>query len=178
MATSIESPYVDMDSEKYRTGLKRVWAAIVDGIVFLPLLLVDQWIFRSTENVPLISGWLIVSAFVPILYSVILHYKYGYTIGKWVARIKVLDISETRTISLKQALLRDGFYLAIEVIGLIYFLFLVRQSSDGSYLYNDYDIFSGNVLFYWTLAELTTMLTNRKRRALHDFIAKTIVVRE
>ena len=24
-----------MDTEKYRTGLKRIWAAIVDGIVFM-----------------------------------------------------------------------------------------------------------------------------------------------
>lgn len=29
----------------------------------------------------------------------------------------------------------------------------------------------------WYFLELVTMLTNRKRRALHDFIAGTVVVR-
>ena len=29
----------------------------------------------------------------------------------------------------------------------------------------------------WYLAEVSTMLTNRKRRALHDYIAGTVVVR-
>jgi uncharacterized RDD family membrane protein YckC len=29
----------------------------------------------------------------------------------------------------------------------------------------------------WFLAEVLTMFTNRKRRALHDFIAGTVVVR-
>jgi hypothetical protein len=30
---------------------------------------------------------------------------------------------------------------------------------------------------FWFFAEVLTMLTNRKRRALHDFIAGTVVVR-
>ena len=32
--------------------------------------------------------------------------------------------------------------------------------------------------FGWTALELVSMLTNRKRRALHDFIAGSVVVRE
>ena len=31
--------------------------------------------------------------------------------------------------------------------------------------------------FAWFVAEILTMLTNKKRRALHDFIAGTVVVR-
>jgi hypothetical protein len=30
---------------------------------------------------------------------------------------------------------------------------------------------------FWMAAELVTMLTNNKRRALHDFIARSVVVR-
>ena len=42
-----------MDTKKYRTGLKRLWAAIIDGIVFMPLLLFEQWIYKTTNNVSL-----------------------------------------------------------------------------------------------------------------------------
>lgn len=85
-----------MDNRKYQTGLKRLGAAILDGIVFWPLIFVEEWIFKSTQNTTLIFFiWLIFSAFLPIFYSIILHYKYGQTYGKWVAGIKVIDVSET-----------------------------------------------------------------------------------
>jgi uncharacterized RDD family membrane protein YckC len=166
-----------MENEKYRNGLKRIWAAIVDVIVFLPLLLVEQWIFRTTQSATLILSWLILTAFLPIIYSIILHYKYGQTIGKWVVGVRLIDINGTRKISFKQSVLRDILYLTVEVIGLFYFLFLMSQASDPKYLFNDYNNFSEAPLFIWTLLELISMLTNSKRRALHDFLAKTVVVR-
>src|SRR5215218_1472214 len=107
-----------MREDKYRTGLKRFWAAVVDSIVFMPLLLVDKWLYGSNQNPIVLSTWLILTSFLPILYSIILHYKYGYTIGKWVARVKVLDVSETHTLTLRQSIMRDIVFLLIQVIGL------------------------------------------------------------
>ena len=72
-----------METEKYRTGLKRIWAAIVDWIVFMPFLIVDRWVINYTTNNYLIILWQTFTVFIPIFYSIILHYKYGQTIGKW-----------------------------------------------------------------------------------------------
>lgn len=165
-----------MDTEKYRTGLKRLWAAIVDWIVFLPLLLVAKWIYQCTSNTSILFGWETFVAFAPLVYSVILHYKYGQTIGKWVATVKVLDISETRTLTLRQALYRDGFYLLVALIGVGYHGLLLTKTADPARVLSDYSIFADNPVFWWTLIELITMLTNRKRRAVHDFLAKSVVV--
>jgi uncharacterized RDD family membrane protein YckC len=33
------------------------------------------------------------------------------------------------------------------------------------------------IILCWFLAEVITMLTNEKRRALHDFLAGTVVIR-
>ncbi len=33
------------------------------------------------------------------------------------------------------------------------------------------------IVFGWWIAEIITMLTNEKRRAIHDYIAGTVVVR-
>jgi uncharacterized RDD family membrane protein YckC len=104
-----------MEVEKYRTGLKRFWAAIVDSVIFMPLLLIHQWLFKS-GNTTIIIIWLIAFTFLPIFYSIVLHYKYGQTIGKWVAGVKVLHISETRKINLNESILRDSIYLAVEVM--------------------------------------------------------------
>jgi uncharacterized RDD family membrane protein YckC len=166
-----------MDTEKYRTGLKRIWAAIVDGIVFMPFLLVNRFLISPTTNEYLIIGWQTFSVFIPIFYSIISHYKYGQTIGKWVAGIKVLDISETKNINIRQSILRDSFYLTIELIGFFYFLFMVVKNEDTSYFMVGFNEFADTPFFIWTLLELITMLTNKKRMAIHDFLAKSVVVR-
>lgn len=109
-------------------------------------------------------------------YSVIMHAKYGQTLGKMFTGVMVLDVSERR-LSLWQALLRDGFYIALMIVCVIIELPLVL---DGENLY-DAPTRATNVLLYgslvWGLAEMVTMLTNSKRRALHDFIARSVVIR-
>jgi uncharacterized RDD family membrane protein YckC len=166
-----------MDTEKYRTGLKRLGAAILDGIVFLPLLFVEQWIYKITSDVYVLFMWTAFAAFAPLFYSVILHYKYGQTYGKWVAGVKVLDISESKKLTLHQAVYRDSFYLVVALIGLLYYGVLLASTLDKENVLAGYSSFANNPIFWWTLIELITMLTNSKRRALHDFIAKSIVVR-
>ncbi len=166
-----------MDTERYRTGQKRIWAAIVDGIVFMPFLLVNRFFISPTTNEYLIMGWQTFTVFIPILYSIIAHYKYGQTIGKWVAGVKVLDISEAKTINLRQSLLRDSFYLVVELIGFCYYLFLIVKNGDTQYFFDGFNEFASTPFFIWTLLELITMFTNNKRRAIHDFLAKSVVVR-
>ena len=166
-----------MDTEKYRTGLKRLWAAIVDGIVFMPLLLVGHSIYKTTDNASTLFIWTTFVSFAPLIYSIILHYKNGQTIGKWVAEVKVLDMGETNKLTLRQSIYRDSFYLIIAVGGLFYYGFLLLRSDDKQSVLSDYSSFSDNPIFWWTLIELITMLTNSKRRALHDFIARSVVVR-
>jgi len=166
-----------MDNQKYQTGLKRLGAAVVDGIVFMPLLLVDQWLLGRTNNNSLIISWTVFTTFLSLFYSIFAHYKYGQTIGKWVVGVKVLDISETKTLSLRQSILRDSFYLAIEIIGLLYFMLLVLQTGKTEYILNDYRSFANQPILWWTLIELISMLANHKKRAVHDFIARSVVVK-
>jgi uncharacterized RDD family membrane protein YckC len=165
-----------MREEKYRTGLKRFWAAIVDSIVFMPLLLADKWLYNSNQSQNVLTTWLILTSLLPSFYSIFMHYKYGYTIGKWVAKVKVLDVSETHTISLRQSIMRDVVLVLVQVISLIYILMYSYSENQGSSV-TDYENFTGTPLFIWTIAELISMLTNEKRRAIHDFIAKSVVVR-
>jgi uncharacterized RDD family membrane protein YckC len=165
-----------MRNQKYRTGLKRVAAAIVDCIVFLPLLLLEQWIYKSTTNTSILFLWAIVIYFLPLLYSIILHYRTGQTIGKWVAGVKVLDITETRLLTLKQSIFRDGFYLLVAIIAVSYYGILFQASDNKEDLLTDFRNFSDNPVFFWTVLQLITMFTNTRRRGIHDYMAKSIVV--
>jgi uncharacterized RDD family membrane protein YckC len=166
-----------MNTEKYRTGLKRLGAAIVDGIIFMPLLLIERWIYKTIINTSILFTWTTIIGFAPLIYSITLHYKYGQTIGKWVAGVKVLDIGETRKLTLHQSIYRDGFYLLVSVLGTFYYGFLLTRSNNAENILSEYSSFSYNPVFWWNLIELVSMLINSKRRAVHDFLAKSVVVR-
>jgi uncharacterized RDD family membrane protein YckC len=165
-----------MREEKYSTAAKRFGAAILDGIIFLPLILFEQLLSGLTQNTSVLNSWTLFATFAPILYSIILHYKYGQTVGKWAFAIKVLHISEKRTLTLKESILRDIGYLLLEIFAICYLLFLLKQNDD-FYTFPRFDDLSTGPLFIWNVIELITMLTNSKRRAIHDFIAKSVVVR-
>jgi uncharacterized RDD family membrane protein YckC len=166
-----------MEKTRYHTGLNRIWAAIVDGIVFSPLILFELWLSKRNYNFSISTSWAIFSAFMPILYSIILHFKYGQTIGKWVAGVKVLDISEEKRITLIQAVIRESPYLVVQILGLLYFFFHLLRTANFQAFYSDYNDFVSVPIFWWTIIELISMLTNNKRRAIHDVLAKTVVIK-
>src|SRR4030095_964195 len=164
---------------KYHTFWPRFWAGFVDGLVFLPISFLDGYLSAPARGAFVLIVWGVVSYSVYWLYSVLLHTRYGQTLGKMAAKVRVLDLSEERIPSLRQAFIRDIGYIVLNSLSLFWFLYLVVA---GRYA-NQADIVSGpgGLLAFaslgWFLLEIITMLTNTKRRAFHDFIAGTVVVR-
>ena len=126
------------------------------------------------------SVWLLltVSSLRPLLwiiYSIYLHGTYGQTIGKMVTRVKIVDAKTHNPISFRHAILRDSiptlFIIAFTVYHAYYFAIGTTSIPPrGLALLT-------SIFLLWYAVELITMLTNEKRRALHDFIAGTLVVR-
>jgi hypothetical protein len=76
--------------------------------------------------------------------------------------------------------LRDVGSIVFSSCGLVYFIYLVvTRSYGGSDSLADHWllIVLAFVNLGWFLLELATMFTNSKRRAFHDLIANTVVVR-
>ncbi len=159
---------------KYRTGGARFWAAIIDGLVFLPMILFERLVILPTSNKAGFILWQMFCITFACGYSVILHTRYGQTLGKYLMRIKLVDISEINAITLRQAIMRDIVGIAINCAALIY-LMVKLQNTD--LITDRYDDFMQPWASIWLWIELITMLSNRKRRAVHDFIARTVVVR-
>lgn len=167
-----------MQDLKYSTGLRRVGAAIIDNIVMWPFSLFITMLYGTMDNeVVRIYGYFIVAF--PVTYSIIGHYRYGMTIGKWVARIKVIDVSESKNITFRQAFLRDIVFVIMTVVDITVDILIRSYWQDGVYReYLDWiSAVAGSAWLLWTLLEIISMLTNSKRRAIHDFIAGTVVVR-
>ena|ERR1700686_1079135 len=169
-----------MDQYRYKTFWQRFWAGFIDGLVFLPINFFHHYLSSPARSPAVLISWAIFSYSVYWLYSVLLHARYGQTLGKRAMHVKVMDVSEEAIPSLSQAFLRDIGYIVINVFSLIYFIYLVvshKYINGPQQLENG---IPGEILGFaglgWFLLEVVTMLTNPKRRAFHDFIAKTVVV--
>jgi uncharacterized RDD family membrane protein YckC len=162
---------------KYQTFGLRFLAGFIDGLVLMPLDFIDDWALSPERPMVLVIVWALIRFPTPWLYSVLMHGFYGQTIGKKLAGLKVLDVSE-RPISMRQAFLRDSVYIGLNIIGLCQFLYfkLVGEIPD-TQMMNVVGYLVGYAAIGWFLLEILTTLTNKKRRALHDFIAGTVVVR-
>lgn len=162
--------------DKYHITRERFWASVIDGIVIIPIAVVNQYISENQSSEIILITWLITFTAIVYLYSVVMHAFFGQTIGKMLMKIKVFDVLEI-PLTFRQAVLRDIVPLIAGIAFLcadIYFISTNQQNPDQ---YNAFYSIAGNVMLAWTVLELVSMLTNEKRRSIHDFIAGTVVVK-
>lgn len=170
--------------KRYRTFGPRFWTGAVESCVFLPLSVTIS--FLLSLNIPRFPAavLVIIQNLAWLIYTVALHARYGQTIGKMVTRVRVIDSRTEGKISWGQAWLREGIplFLSLGLIGYqVYEILSGRITAsaleNGQYEQNRTSLWLTLIPGLWFMAEVLTMLTNRKRRALHDFIAGTVVVR-
>ena len=159
---------------------RRAWAVCIDGLIFLPISLADRYLAAPERGGAMILLSTTVSYSAYWLYRILLHARYGQTLGKMVTHVKVLDVSEERIPTLRQALLRDAGYIVLNCASLTYLFILVLS---GRYALNAEMGGAPGIAVSlaggaWFILELVTMVTSTKRRALHDYIAATVVVHD
>ena len=172
---------------KYSTFWPRFCAGTIDSIVLWPasaltaLLSYCDWAAQAL--LPVYVAFALSSS----IYSIALHTKYGQTVGKMVCKVRVVDLKTEGPIDFSQALLRDAVPLMMHGILLVYQSLRVTTGkvTVGRLLQPEKLQDISNIspwLFFgipmiWFVLEIVTMLSNNQRRALHDFIAGTVVVR-
>ncbi|WP_430814240.1 RDD family protein [Carboxylicivirga sp. RSCT41] len=159
--------------ERYDTGGARFGALILDGIV----LSVAGWfieLFYFVDSVVLLTLIGIIEVLLPYAYSIIMHGYCGQTIGKMAANVKIYDKSEEKKITYKQALYRE--IVPLGLIGLFQLISLLGLLENTEYvLYAAFFVMA--IALTWSILEIVTMLFDSKRRALHDHIAGTVVLK-
>lgn len=169
-----------VEQEKYHTFWRRLFAQWVDGIVLLPLSFIGIWITRAaSEQEFVIYLWQFISSIAVYVYTILMHGSFGQTVGKMACGVIVLDKSETQKISLRQAFYRD----CVPLILMLFFMVISNPIAVKSGQAESFDgppvllILFGSMNLVWSVTEIVTMLSNKKRRALHDYIAGSVVVR-
>jgi uncharacterized RDD family membrane protein YckC len=166
----------------------RFCALWLDFIFLSPLMALIWWCDEHSRLFQLY--YFLPGTLFGLFYSVYLVHRFGGTPGKRVMKIKISKADGT-PVGYREALLR---YLpeALMTIALsIGTIMALLNLTDAQY-------FSANFLdrqkiitaaapswnstimiglSIWTWSEFVVMLTNKKRRAIHDFIAGTVVIR-
>jgi uncharacterized RDD family membrane protein YckC len=171
--------------DRYSTFGPRFWSSFVDAAVLAPIGLLVSVLLRLDLSSGLAAALVIVDSLAWIVYTIWMHAGFGQTVGKMVTRVRVVDFRTEGRISFKQALLREGIplVLSLGIVGYQVVALVNGSLPPEAFLENETGPARGmlwllillNVL--WFVAEVLTMLTNPQRRALHDFIAGTVVVR-
>ena len=164
----------------------RLFANLVDIVVGIPFIWL-AWPGFLSRQAALITA---IPAFLAgVSYVVVMNACWGQTLGKMAARIKIVTVSGAR-IGYREALLRESVGIGFGIISTAAHLVAVMNVPESKWSYdwtqqaqllNDAEPRWGQaamtLLSAWFWGELLVLLFNRKRRALHDFIAGTVVIR-
>jgi uncharacterized RDD family membrane protein YckC len=161
--------------DRYRTLWRRFGAALIDFLMIMPLIglhevMLESWLPGSVKAC--LSA--VFSACV-YGYSIVMHWRFGATLGKMALGIRVLDLGET-PLSLRQALTRDAINIALGAYSDVTQLALIASGQPLPGPTGGMDPSTWAILAVLGL-EIVTALLNQKRRSLHDLIAGTVVVR-
>lgn len=162
--------------EKYKTFFPRLVALLIDSFIMLPIAIFDDW-FRRAEYPPLFFYiWIPLSAAVLPIYTILMNGKYGQTLGKMYMNVKILRAENEENIAFKHAFLRELPQLLFSISSVTLSIVYLGENPESESLRIPYGIF-GLFAFVWASADILTFFYNDKRRALHDFIAGTVVVK-
>ena len=165
----------------------RALAILVDLAVSLPVLSV--YFAVQGLSIPMAIVSLLVLTVLGFAYPVYFLSRWGQTIGKMVARIKVTRQDGTH-IAPRHAWLRSSVDIVLGAVNLAAATYVLAtwtgpEWSSLNWLDRGGELAKRNPIFtsydwasqVWLWSELGVLLLNKKRRALHDFIAGTVVIR-
>jgi uncharacterized RDD family membrane protein YckC len=161
--------------DKYDTFWRRFYAGLLDGLVLLPIGILVALI-QGDNVLSLVLGMIIMHSAVYV-YSVYFHYYSGQTLGKKWMNLRVVDKNEQQLLTFEQSLKRDSIPIFLETIGILFISFQIIKlgympSRDS--LITQMTDWLGVI---WFILEIVTMMTNDKRRALHDLLANSVVIK-
>jgi uncharacterized RDD family membrane protein YckC len=175
--------------EMVYAGFWRRFAAMwIDAVLTIPVTFLSIY-FLGLLKLPYVIGGLL-GLFFFVWYSVYLVHRYGGTPGKLLMGVRITMLSGEK-ISERATWLRSSIWLCTSILSVLALTLASQKISLSEYL--AFDFFErakkleeltpnwyGFLKYFdqlWFWSEFLTMHFNKKRRALHDFMAGTVVIR-
>ena len=167
----------------------RLGSLLLDIIIFVPIALLVLYTNSVSKNAFLYT--LIPNLIFGIWYNVYLVKKYGGTPGKLIMGIKIIKLNG-KPLEWKEAILRHSVLLLLSLFSSILMIFCISKADENTYnnlswlKQSQYLMTFAPISFIvynylsniWVYGELIVLLTNSRKRAVHDFIAGTVIVKK
>jgi len=173
----------------YSGFLSRLAANLLDLLITFPILYISILIFLSINNKYIYLIYYSIITLFQLWYNIYLPKRYGGTVGKIIVGLKIIRM-DSFEIGWKEAILRHGVNIIFIIINSVGIITAVLSADDeiynnlrsyqrpvyiGSFIIGKTIISTiGNI---WVWSEIIILLTNKRKRALHDFIAGTVIVK-
>ena len=173
---------------KYAGFWPRLGAGAIDALTFTPIMWLSAQLIGDSRMAHVYVEFPIHLALV--VFNLWLIYRFGGSIGKLAMglRIRMLDGSP---ITMRSTALRQSVDLLLMLAGMVSTTIAVQSLTDAQFVGLGWldqaelidesgPAWDGPLMILagvWYWGELVVMLTNKKRRALHDFLAGTVVIK-
>lgn len=167
----------------------RLGALLLDFLIVLPVSLLTLYLNGLDKNAYYFT--VVPSLIFGLWYYIYLVKKYGGTPGKLIAGIAIIRIDGEK-IEWKEAILRHIVLFGLSIFGIVLTIISlmhanpVQYESLGWMHKQQYLMALSPVLFafytwtsnIWIYSEYIVLLTNKRKRAIHDYIAGTVIVKK
>lgn len=164
----------------YATFMQRMYAFIIDCLVFIPISLLGH--LNTISYKSLVISVLITAIW--WIYKPVMEWKYGATLGKMALKIRVVD-EELKAISLNQAALRflPYFGVSLSVIFSNFALFGIDGFYE-AYTFQDFQELEPNspsggtfqLTSFFFIFSCSSIMLDKKRQAVHDRFSQTYCI--
>ena len=186
--TQIPITIPGIDNNIYAGFFVRLGSMLLDGIIMLPIIFIILYVNGLSVNMYFYT--IIPNLLFGIWYNIYLPKKYGGTPGKLIAGIKIIKM-DGKPIGWKEAILRHSVILVLTIFSVITMILCLSKADEtifnnlGWYKRTEYLMSLATIPFMihvwasniWIYGEFIVLLTNKRKRAAHDFIAGTVIVR-
>ncbi|MFK7935107.1 MAG: RDD family protein [Saprospiraceae bacterium] len=164
----------------YASFTKRLSAAIIDTLILIPFILLSYYNMFSIKSYPLA----VLATFGFAFYQPFMETQYQATIGKMIMKIKVLT-EDFKRADLGTIIVRNSLYLISAALSASSMWFLYQNPEFVEIdSWAEFASFVGNQkensiegMFTWvTFFSCLMVAYTRKNQALHDKMAKTVVI--
>jgi uncharacterized RDD family membrane protein YckC len=173
---------------KYAGFWPRLAAGMIDFLIFTPFMVLSWQLIGDSRMAHIYVELPFQLAFMALNFWLV--YRFGGSLGKLAMglRIRMLDGA---AITLRGTFLRYSVDMAFGFVAMVGTVIAVQGLTDAQFAGLGYveqlDLLASTepawstvltvpfAIWYW--GELIVMLTNKKRRALHDFLAGTVVIK-
>lgn len=180
--------FPNLDGRVYPTISRRFVAVLVDGAIFMPVSILLSYIDSLGRLNAIFTSTIM--GLIGFSYHMFFLTRFGATPGKMLLKIKVVTINGNE-IGVKEAFLRIIIFIVTAIINLIVtayiHLFITGQQFQTMTNLEKYKWFMANspvLARVWLflsnvchLSDIIAIFCNKRKRALHDYIAGTVVIK-